>query len=134
MDIQNILLVVITSLVSGIIGVIISNRHFSKLEQNKFKRDICLQLIANRHNLIGNEFTQALNSIVFAFNDDKDTIQNFISFTDVVTKGAETQYNSNEELLKLIKAMLKNLNMEAKDIDNKYYLITFNNQLPELRR
>ena len=129
MDVLNILLVVITSLASGILGVVVSNRHFSKLEKNKFKRDICLQLIANRHNLIGDEFTQALNSITFAFNDDVETIKKFIIFNDGVT-ARETTPVINEKLVELIKAMLRALKMEVKDLDSKYYLITFNNKLP----
>ena len=128
-DIINIIFVVVSSLLSGLIGIIITNRLHFKHEKSKFKRDICLQLIANRHDLRGDLFTQALNSIIFAFNDDKNTIDKFIIFNDGVMS-RDNLGESNRKLLELIKAMLKHLNMEVQDIDEKYYLISFNIRVP----
>ncbi|GGI23663.1 DUF6680 family protein [Pedobacter mendelii] len=126
METLNVLFIVVTSLASGLVGVIISNRFFIKHERIKFKRDICLQLIANRNDLKGDEFTKALNSIIFAFNDDNAVIEKFCIFNDcIMTRNCDLD-TSNRNLLMVIKAMLKHLNMEVKDIDDKYYLITFN--------
>jgi len=126
METFNVLVVIITSLASGLIGVIISNKHFIRQEKMKFKRDICLQLIANRHDLKGDEFTRALNSIIFAFNDDMTVIEKFKIFNDGIMSGSRDLDTTNLKLVFLIKAMLKHLKMEVNDIEDKYYLMTFN--------
>lgn len=131
MGIANILLVIITSLASGIIGVWISNRHSVKTERNKFKRDVFLQFIANRNDITGDLFTQALNSIIFAFNDDKNTVEKLKEFYDAVSPNSRAT-NVNDKLLELILAMLENLKMKVKDIDPIIYLRTFNNKLSML--
>ena len=56
-------LIIISSLLSGLIGVIVSNKYYHKNEIRRAKLQVFQQLLGNRHDLKGQSFTEALNKI-----------------------------------------------------------------------
>lgn len=54
-------IILVSSLLSGLIGVFISIQFYSRLERKRIKVDTAKRLIGNRFNLKGDAFTVALN-------------------------------------------------------------------------
>lgn len=70
MDIS-VLAIIFSSLISGLIGVAISTIFYQRMKKKKLRIDTAKKLIGNRHDLTGQEFTQALNEALFVFSDNK---------------------------------------------------------------
>ena len=62
--VMDFLIVIISSLISGILGVIISTLYYKKAERRKEKMNLIMQLFGNRYDINGDRFSEALNSIV----------------------------------------------------------------------
>ncbi len=58
---------ILSSLLSGIIGVVISTIYYRRHEARKIKLDTLTRVIANRYDLKGDEFSRALNEIFVIF-------------------------------------------------------------------
>ena len=61
MDWLDILIIVIAALLSGLVGVGISNWYHNRNENRRIKRHVLQQLLGNRYDLRGQLFTEALN-------------------------------------------------------------------------
>ena len=68
---MNVLLVIVSSLISGTLGVFISTIYYKKSERRKEKVALIKQLFGNRYDLNGDRFSEALNSIVIVFHDSR---------------------------------------------------------------
>jgi len=79
------MLIIISSLLSGLIGVIVSNIHYHKNEIRRTKIQVLQQLLGNRHNLKGQNFTEALNKISVVFYDSQEVLITLKGFHEIVT-------------------------------------------------
>ena len=106
---MNIINTIITSVItSGIIGVFISEYYQRKTLVKKMKRDFVIEFFSCRFMLNDNhkgdttELNKTLGKIPIIFSDNKKVIECYDNlFTD----------NSNKTLLRLIKAMCKDKNV-----------------------
>ena len=60
---------VISSLISGLFGVLIANRYYRRSAIQRRKMDTTTRFFANRYHLKGDEFSRSLNEIFVVFND-----------------------------------------------------------------
>jgi hypothetical protein len=80
--------------------------------------------MGNRFDLTSQPFYQALNSVLFAFHDDKETVQKLKAF-DVALHSNNSSLR-DQCLLELIIAMLKNLKMKTPFVTDNFYLKVYN--------
>ena len=91
---------ILASLLSGIIGVVISTIYYRRHEARKIKLDTLTRVIANRYDLKGDEFSRALNEIFVIFQKSNPVMKALSYFHEKTT----TPGVSNEDaLLRLIK-------------------------------
>lgn len=123
---SNVALVIITSLLSGLLGAIVTNIIYIKNERRKLKLSILRQLIGNRYDIRSEVFTVALNSIFIVFYDSKDVILAYKAFHEDTIKAQRTPDVSNQKLLDLFKAMCKEMKIDPKPLTDNYFLQAFN--------
>ena len=125
----NILTVLIAALLSGLVGVIVSGYYYARTERRKMKLDTARRLFGNRYNTYGDGFVQAINEIFIVYGDSKDVLMAWREFVSVVERSSrENTPNANDEaLIKLMKAISKELCMKHDDIEGGFYLKTFTN-------
>lgn len=122
MDTQQIIVVIIAALLSGIIGIIISNIYHSRYEKRKIKVDTLKRIFSNRYDLKGDEFSKAINEIFIIFNDSKNVIAELNLYHQKIT----SKQRSEDELLKLLKAMCKDTKLDYEKVNDSFFLTPFN--------
>lgn len=60
---------ILSSLISGIVGVLVSTWYFYKLERHKLKLDLARRLLGNRFSITGDAFSCAVNEVIAVFAD-----------------------------------------------------------------
>ena len=105
---------IIASLLSGLIGVIVSSYFYRRYEKRKQKLDTLRRLLGNRwaitegqesnYEHFRGEFIAALNEVFVVFHDSAPV-------RDAVNKYHES--TSEDNLLRLFKAICKNLNLKV---------------------
>ena len=78
-----ILLTIVSSILSGIVGVIISTYYYKKSEQRRIKVDTAKRLFANRFDITGDEFSRALNEVFVVFHDSTSVMKSFFRMLDI---------------------------------------------------
>jgi hypothetical protein len=122
MNTQPILIILIASLLSGIIGVIISNVYHKRYEERKIKIESFKRLFSNRYDLKGDEFTRAINEVFIIFNNSNNVISALRSFHEKIVN----KNNSEDEFLKLLKEICKDTNLNFEEFNDSFFLIPFN--------
>jgi uncharacterized protein DUF6680 len=112
---------VISSLASGIVGVIASLLYTRYYEKRKMKLDTLKRFVANRFDLKGDEFSRALNEVFVVFQDSRSVMQALSNYHDAVTGKSE----SLDHLLRLFKAMCRDVNVNV-DFNDSFFLKPFN--------
>lgn len=115
----------ISSILSGILGVVISTYYHNRMEKRKWKIHILEQLLGNRYDIQGEKFTEAMNSVFVVFHDSKEVLLALKEFHQI-TLGARTENEANQKLLDLFKAMCKNLNIDTQPLTDNFFLQPFN--------
>ncbi|MCH7973928.1 MAG: hypothetical protein IH949_08590 [Bacteroidetes bacterium] len=119
---KSIIIVIVASLLSGIIGIIISNIYHARFEERKIKIDTFKRVFSNRYDLQGDEFSKALNEIFVIYNNSENVISALRSFHQKVVN----KQNSEDELLKLLKTMCKEVDINFDDFNDSFFLKPFN--------
>lgn len=114
-----------SALLSGLLGVLISNWYHNRNEKRMEKFVIFRQLIGNRHDLRGDAFTEALNSVFIVFHESKEVKQALKEFHVVITNPTRN-LEANQKLLELFKAMSKNLNIATEPLTDDFFFTPFN--------
>ncbi len=122
MDINSIIVVIVASLLSGIIGIIISNIYHKRYEERKIKIDTFRRIFSNRYDLKGDDFTRAINEVFVIFNNSENVKSALRSFHQKVIN----KHNSEDEFLKLLKTMCKDTNLDFEDFNDSFFLTPFN--------
>ncbi|WP_221388488.1 DUF6680 family protein [Clostridium perfringens] len=117
--------IIISSILSGILGVVISTYYHNRAEKRKWKLEILEQLLGNRYDIQGEKFTEAINSVFVVFNDSKDVLIALKEFHQI-TLGMRTTEQANQKLLDLFKAMCNDLNIETSILTDNFLLQPFN--------
>ncbi len=134
MTIEFILVTLLASLLSGLVGVLVSFYFFQRLERRKLKFDTAKKLFGSKHNMAGKEFQEAMNEIMVVFSDSNDVI---VAMDDLWTTlqtplGARGPNIANEKMVKLMKAVCRAIGVKYKNLPDTYYLryLTVPNNIP----
>lgn len=124
---SNIIVTVIASLVSGLIGVFISNRYYKKFEKRKLKTETFRKILGYRgcltttvlsqDDINASEFFSALNEVFLIFNEDKEVINSL--------KKLHKEIKENDKLIDnivdLIKRMADVLGVDYSNINDSFF-------------
>jgi hypothetical protein len=119
---QNVIVMVIAPLFSGLLGVVISTIYYRRYEKRKMKIDTLKKFAGNRYDLNGDEFSRALNEIFIVFQDSPAVMEALSDYHEVVTARQE----SGDRLIKLFKAMCKDVNIKFEQFNDSFFLSPFN--------
>lgn len=122
-----IIFTVVTSLLSGLIGVVISACFFSRLERRKLKIDTARRLLGSRFNIEGIEFQQAMNEVTVVFADEGKVIQAMDAFWMIIEKeyGPDRAAKANAGLIFLMKTVCGSIGLHPKNLGDDHYLKFF---------
>jgi len=114
---------IITILLSGIFAVLVSN-HFYKVNLEKqIKIDTFKKVFSNRYDLQGEEFSRALNEIFVIYSDSEQVLKTLNKFHDTITNN---KIGADDDLLKLLKAMCKEVDIDHESVSDSFFLTPFN--------
>ncbi|TRO79709.1 DUF6680 family protein [Desulfuromonas acetexigens] len=124
---EQILLTIVSSLLSGIIGVFISSLFYSRLEKRKMKIETARKMFGARHNIAGTDFKSAMNEIMIVFSDSQKVINAMENMFSVVETppSARSEKAADEALIKLMKEMCTDIGVNYKNLPESYYLKFF---------
>lgn len=127
MSSEIILVTIVSSLISGLIGVIISFIFFSRLERRKLKVETARKLFGNRHEISGKNFQEAMNEVMIVFSDCSDVIESMENLWKVIEtpKGARSEKAAEDALITLMKSICKDLGIKYKKLSDAYFLRFF---------
>lgn len=127
--VMDFLIVIISSLISGVLGVIISTLYYKKAERRKEKMNLIMQLFGNRYDINGDRFSEALNSIVIVFHDSDDVIKKVKALHDIASANAHNKSEQlNYALIDLFKALVMDVKLGNKELNDSFMLSVFNNK------
>ncbi len=111
MTTTTIVITVLTALLSGLAGALLSTAVYVSREKRTFKVNTLKKFAANRYAIMGDDFTKALNEIFVVFNDSEEVMNALSDFHRIVTtRQGNTQ--ANDGLVRLYKAMCNNASYE----------------------
>ncbi len=128
MDQSSIIVTIVASLLSGVIGVAVSFVFYTRLERKKLKIDTARKMFGNRYDISGTGFKEALNETMIVFSDSQDVIDNIETFFKVVEtpKASRPIDAADQAMIKLMKAICNDLNIKYKNLPESYFLKFFN--------
>ena len=96
---------VLIRFVPMVLATIIGLHVFKKQHLHKMQMDLFADLMGNRHNLTGGDFTSALNRVLVVFDDDPAVVRAVRDFTHVTEK----QSTTNKDLINVFRLICRNL-------------------------
>lgn len=121
---NNVVLVVITALISGLLATIVTIWWQRRSEIRNKKMKVFETLMTYRYMISSQESVNALNSIDVVFYKDKNVRKAFSDFLNETDKKAEFNPNIPDKHLKLLEEMSKTLGLKDihwDDIKQSYY-------------
>jgi len=119
-----ILIIIVSSLISGILGVVISVVYHKKAERTRAKIETLKSFCGYRYNLKGDDFSKTLNEIFIVFQDSKDVLEELNQFHGVIIS-RQTDL-ANDKLISLFKAMCRDLKINPNKYNESFFLKAFN--------
>lgn len=119
-----ILLTIISSLISGISGVVISIVYHQKAEKRQQKFNTLKDFVGYRYDVKCESFTKALNEIFLVFQDSKKVIEKFNELHEIVVSKQTALID--DKLIALFKEMCKNLNIDPNKYSESSFFKAFN--------
>ncbi|HCE3037167.1 TPA: hypothetical protein NG287_004516 [Vibrio parahaemolyticus] len=121
MTTEQIVWTIVSSLLSGLLGVIVSTVYYRRHEARKVKFTTFRSLMANRFDLNSEGFTKAINEIAIVFNDSKPVCK---ALTEYHLSLGTTQ--ADDAFLKLFKSIARDLNLSMSDFNDSFLFKPFN--------
>lgn len=134
MTYEYILLTIVASLVSGLIGVVVSYIFYSRLEIRKIKFDTARKMFGSKYQVHGKDFQEAVNEVMIVFSDSQEVIDSMENLWKVVStpQNARCKKAADEALILLMKSMCKNIGIKYKKLPDAYYLKYFSMPEPKV--
>jgi hypothetical protein len=102
-----IIVTIISSLISGLIGVLISFYFYNRLEKRKLKVETARKLFGNRYDINCQAFKESLNEIMLVFSDCDKVISSLEEFWNTLQTPLPSRppNAADDNLIKLITAV-----------------------------
>lgn len=121
---EAIIVTLIASLLSGLIGVGVSAWFFYKIERHKLKLDLARRLLGNRYSITGDNFSCAMNEVIAVFADSQDVLQQMGKLYEAIQTPGKP--NADGALIDFLKAVCKSSGLTQATLNDGYFIKTFN--------
>ena len=108
--------------------MIISTAYYRRHEKRRTKIDTFKRFFSNRYDLKGDEFSRAINEI-FVISHDSEKV---LSALRVYHQRVTSRQDSEDELLRLHKAMCNDVNISFDKFNDSFFLRPFNTRLTSM--
>lgn len=115
---------IISSLISGVIGVMVSMWYFYKLERHKLKLDLARRLLGNRFSISGDEFSRAMNEVIGVFADSPAVLTKLERMYEAIQ--AIGKPNAEAALIDFLKVVCKASGLSQIVLNDAFLLKAFN--------
>lgn len=122
MGTTEILVASLASVFCGILGVVISTVYYNRYERRRRRLDTFRRFFSNRYDLLGDEFSRALNEVFVIFNDSEEIMKALSEFHTCIT----ARRDAEDALLRLHKAICEDLGISHKPFNDAFFLKPFN--------
>jgi hypothetical protein len=110
--------------VSGALGVGISTWYYRRHQRRCDKLDTLTRLLGYRFDILGSEFSRALNEVFVVFHDSQHVLAALQEFHQVVLT-RQTQL-ANDKLVSLLKALCHDVDIDPAAVNDSFFLQPFN--------
>lgn len=124
--------VLVGTLIGAIMSVVtgVATYHITRIrertdETRRLQRDLFTRLIASRHDLRGEPFSQALNGAAVVFAESPQVQGALRAFHDSVTRGG-TSPEIEGDLVTVVRSMIEYLDLDIRDLPDEFILTPFN--------
>ena len=124
MSIDAIIVTIVSSLVSGIVGVGVATWFFYRLERHKQKLDLARRLLGNRFSISGDAFSCAMNEVIAVFADSPGVLQKMARLFESLQAAGKP--NAEVALIDFLKAVCESSGLSQVALNDAYLLKTFN--------
>lgn len=118
------LLQIILSVISGVIGVVLTIIFQRKFMLYDLKREVLIQFVENRFNIRGDEFTKALNKIHAVYTNNLDVIKAVDDFHRLILGKSISTDSANQKLYQIYLMMCNSI--KIKPMSETQFLMPFN--------
>lgn len=119
-----ILSILTSALVSGLLGVQISNWYYRRNEARRSKLKILQQLMAYRFDFHCVKFVEAINQLPVVYHESKEVLTAFKAYHEHIQGNGDIKIG-HQRLLELFKAMYKHLNINTEPLNDNIFLYPF---------
>ncbi len=119
-----VLITIISSLLSGVLGVAISIVYHRREEKRQQKLNTLKDFVGYRYDPKCESFTKALNEIFLVFQDSKEVIEKLTNLHEIVV--SKQTGLVDDKLIALFKEMCKNLNIDTNKYSESLFFKAFN--------
>lgn len=124
MPTEAVLVTIVSSLISGVVGVGVSAWFFYKLERHKLKLDLARRLLGHRFDITGDNFSCAMNEVIAVFADSPEVLQKMGRLYETLQTPGKP--NADGALVDFLKAVCKSSSLTQATLNDGYLLKTFN--------
>ncbi len=107
----------ISALASGLVGVLLSTAYYRRHERRRQRYETLRHLMANRFDVMGDGFSQALNESMVTYADSPRTMAVLRKFL---------RNRTNQGLSTLLRTMASEAGLPTKNLDDEMLLTAFN--------
>lgn len=115
----------LSSVISGLIGVIVSILYYKRYEKRQMKYKTLRDIAANRYDILGEEFTKSLNEIFVVYNDSSNVRNALKRFHENRIAGTQNNDLANQYLIELFKSMCDNIGIKYGEFTDNFFLRPF---------
>lgn len=112
------------SLLSGIIGSLLSFRYMTRMENKRLKVELTKQILGNRFSITGAEFSNAMNQVIVIFHDEPKVIHELNRLYQSLQDPLQTDLE--EIFIDFLETCCRASKIHNKKLDRSLYLKTFN--------
>jgi hypothetical protein len=116
--------VILSSLLSGLIGVLVSTFFYHRYERRKIKFDTAKRLFGYRYSLKGDGFSNAMNEVFIVFADAPKVIKAMEDLYN--TLQSPNKSLAEDKLITFLKEICKDLNIDYSTVNESFFIKTFN--------
>jgi hypothetical protein len=121
---EAIIVTIISSLISGLVGVGVSAWFFYRIERHKQKLDLTRRLLGYRFSISGENFSCAINEVIAVFADAPEVLKKMEAlYVAIQTPGKP---NVDGALVDFLKEVCKSSGLTQATLNDGYLIKTFN--------
>lgn len=116
--------VILSSLLSGLIGVLVSTFFYHRYERRKIKFDTAKRLFGYRYSIKGDGFSNAMNEVFIVFADTPKVIRAMEDLYN--TLQSPNKQLAEDKLITFLKEICKDLSIDYSTVNESFFIKTFN--------